>query len=809
MKVAAKPKDEFQRLQVLKDFEVLDTEAEVAFDDLTTLASYICETPIALISLIDEDRQWFKSKVGLSAQETPRDLAFCAHAILDKDIFVVPDSLKDERFFDNPLVTADPDVRFYAGAPLTTSDGSRIGTLCVIDNKPRELSEKQKVALAALARQVMTQLEAKKANILLEKKIHELNGEQVKYNNLVSDMKDVVFQTDAAGLWTFLNPAWTEVTGFSLEESIGKLSSHFIHPEDRDRIIELLLPIYYQKQDCFKAVTRYLAKDGSELWIEIYARLKVDEKGEVIGTTGTLSDITDRKKSEDEILVSKELAIESLHAKTAFLANMSHEIRTPMNGIIGMSSLLRDTKLDEKQSDYVDTIRISSEALLDLINDILDFSKVEAGKMELEKVPFQISKLLKETTEMLKYAAEKNDTSLHLTVDSDMPEMAVGDPVRLRQVVTNLVSNAIKFTQHGRVEVKALLLKADESNFQVEFSVSDTGIGIAKENFEKIFNAFSQADNSTTRKFGGTGLGLSICARLVRLMNGEINLKSELNKGSTFTFTVIFQSFVDEEVIDQQATELKSSVTVLPATRFGRILIAEDNLINQKVFIGLLSGTPHQLDIVDNGQKVIEAISKSDYDLIIMDCQMPVMDGYRAAQAVRKLEKSIGRHTPIVAVTANALDDDRQRCVDAGMDDYLAKPISGTNLIAVIDKWLPAKNENPLDSKIFDEIRKVGKISNSNLLEEITEIFLQETPKRFAEVDLALDLKDYKEVARVCHHLKSSCHGVGAKKMSNLCSMIEDGYNKQNVTGILEQLAELKIEFKKVEGYLITLKKIS
>lgn len=787
------------------DYQILDTLAEQEFDDLTVLASQICQVPIALITLVDEERQWFKSKVGLQAEETPRDFAFCAHAILDTIPLIVPDASNDNRFSDNPLVTSSPNIRFYAGAPLTTDSGLNIGTLCVIDTVPRKLSEVQISSLNALARQVMAQMELRKNNLQLQSKLIEMKELKENFSNLIDHMNEIVFEIDTNGRWIFLNSAWSDITGFSHSESINHRISEFIHPLDRLSSLEKFRPLLEGKKDTCRHEMRFLCKTGETRWFEACARVRTDKSTNKQKIIGTLLDITKHKEFEGELITAREEAIISNQTKTAFLANMSHEIRTPMNGIIAMTSLLIDSKLNGEQFEYAKTIKHSADALLELINDILDFSKIDAGKLDLENMPFDLSNLLTQTIDVLKHSATKNHTRLILNYDKDIPEVVSGDPHRLRQIFTNIIGNAIKFTSNGHVEVRAKLLSRSANHYDVEFAITDTGIGISKEALKNIFDSFSQADNSMTRKYGGTGLGLSITERLVRLMKGKISVQSDLGQGSTFTVQVHLGNPTEEikqKFLSEKRTELKVEAKNKKVTKSGRLLIAEDNMINQKVFLGLLQGTNYQIDIVDNGIKALEAVKNNKYDLILMDCQMPEMDGYEATLQLKKQTPPFT--TPIIAVTANAMKNEKDRCFDVGMSDYISKPISGPRLIETIEKWLPnpknaentqfnllPENDNAIDIAVIEQLKKMGEESGSDLLGDILKIYFEGAPKTIELLKQHFANRHFDLLAKDAHHFRSSCNGVGAISMAEYCEKLEIVCKTNIDTNEIERLLSL------------------
>jgi PAS domain S-box-containing protein len=408
-------------------------------------------------------------------------------------------------------------------------------------------------------------------------------------------------------------------------------------------------------------------------------------------------DVTAQKEAEAGLRKEKQRAEEANRAKSEFLAHMSHEIRTPMNGVLGMLGLLIDSRLGEKQKRLADTAYSSANMLLSILNDILDLSKIESGKMSLEAIDFDIREALDEVVRLFSGRVEEKPLRLRSEVDGSVTPMVVGDPIRFRQVLDNLVGNAVKFTDEGEVVVRAMPLEQDDREVFLRFEVSDTGIGIDDEAKKKIFDSFTQADASTTRRHGGTGLGLSISRELVTMMGGTMGVTSEPGKGSTFWFTVRFTRSSAKPVEEANGPSSKKASPKSGRTPAGRlnmlagrrILLAEDNIVNQKVALAMLSPLSLAIDIAADGREALYALSRQSYDLVLMDCQMPEMDGFEATRRIRAGDAGQShRSVPIIAMTARAMQGDREKCLEAGMDDYLPKPIDSAVLMDTLDKWM-------------------------------------------------------------------------------------------------------------------------
>jgi signal transduction histidine kinase/CheY-like chemotaxis protein len=665
----AESAEEQSRIEALEAYSVLDTLPEQEFEDLTYLASYICDTPIALISLLDENRQWFKSRHGLHTTSTPREISFCTHTILQKSPLIIEDSLLDERFRNNPLVTGDPKIRFYAGAPLTTPQGYRIGTICVIDHVPRQLSSSQVEALLSLARQTVSLLEL------------------------------------------------------------------------RSR---------------------------------------------------------------------KNQAVEAHRVKTEFLANMSHEIRTPLNGIIGMTELTLAEELAAEQKTRLQIIHNCSHSLLNLLNDILDFSKLESGKVTVESVPFDIRRTTHETLELYQKLAQQKNIPLQFEISASTPQEIKGDPHRFRQILNNLLGNALKFTKQGQIRLEIKCQPTSIQRVEIQVAVHDSGCGIPQELQHKLFSSFAQVDASTTRKFGGTGLGLAICKGLCEAMGGRIWLESRLGQGSSFFFC--FPAPVLPMASSSLTQSTSESDAPLDASSLS-VLLVEDNRLNQMVMAGLLSRFYCACDIAQNGAEAIAMCKQKNYDLILMDCHMPEVDGFEASRQIsqnHKISLSSSGAWRIVALTASAAKEDRVRCLESGMVDFLTKPILLKKIETTLSQTLLVQKnlqleQAAIESSIDLEALKMRFEGLEDVLMLACQRFQQDWPQKREALQKSYHSRDFRELGDIAHSVKGMVSEFLAHRAVELCREIEILARQEAPETLELKFIALYLELEKTE---LSLKKL-
>jgi PAS domain S-box-containing protein len=1030
------PENEKERLRALKNFHILDTQPEEEFDRLTKMASIVCGTPISLITLLDEERQWFKSNVGIDISEGPRRDSFCQYALMEDALMEIKDTWEDERFVDNPLVTGPPNMRYYAGYPLIDPDGHALGALCVIDREPKELDSSQQKILTLLAREAVSQIMARKEKILLK-----------NYEKLFLESIDMIAVAGSDGYFRKINPAFRRTLGWSEKELLNMPFYSFIHPDDveptrefvygltrgekilnftnRCRTIEgtyrnlhwiatpdtendnlyaigrditeyiqiqnelLQVSDFHKKilngttytiistdttgmittfnrgaeimlgYDASEIVNKmnlvdfihgaasqtgkekgertgnrvdfgtlvnqanttdsdanawtFIKKNGTPLVVELtisqlesdgkdttgylavgkditsrnaaLKQLEISERRhraffensqslmcthdlagnflsinpagvEMMGYTfgeimirslydivapqyqndidtylreitqngslkglmqildkegekrtwmynnvlsefadgrkyviGNAVDLTSRIMMEHELMKAKETAEQNARAKDIFLANMSHEIRTPMNAIMGFANLLKYTPMTEEQQEYAHNIGTASENLLGIINDILDLSKIESGHLTIEEIPFSLNELIKNIKAVQQQKAAEKGLKLDVFMGDSVPDFMLGDPTRLTQILLNLVSNALKFTEKGSVRVLVELKEESPSGHVIQFSVSDTGIGIPEDKLGTIFERFVQADTDTTRKYGGTGLGLSISKLLIELQKGSISVDSSLNSGSTFTFTLPFR-----KAAKPLLNRIESSSARPMSTQRLKVLLVEDNILNQRLATRVLENLGFEPDLAENGRIATEKVAQNAYNVILMDLQMPEMDGYQATRFIRNELKST---VPIIAMTAHSLVGERDKCLLLGMDEYIPKPFSPSDLFnkitALATPFETPSTETSASSLV--DLTYLHEISDQNkeFEQEMIQLFIQQAPGELVSMKSAIELANHKAISEIAHKLKSSYSLLGIQENGLLKQLEQQGANATPTAEITPCYEELVV----------------
>ena len=644
-----------------------------------------------------------------------------------------------------------------------------------------------------------------------------LRHEQIFQNDLIlQSIAEGILVVDKAEQIVFANFSAAKNLAYTTTELIEKNYHETLFKRGKNE--ELFCPVKFaltEGETSHVNTETFFRSDGSDFLVE-YICVPLIENAEIIGAVITFEDITERRDIQTAIAQARDAALENVRARAAFLANMSHEIRTPLNGIIGTTDLLLNSELNREQKNYAEMLKTSGDLLLKIVNEILDFSKIEAGKLELETIEFDVRRIVHETANLFSAPAKRKNLALEFEIDAQIPPTLLGDSSHLRQVLNNLLSNSIKFTETGEIRVKISLKEQDSETITLLFEVFDSGIGVEKDVQKHLFEPFAQADISTTRKFGGTGLGLAICRRIVELMNGEIGLESRAGFGSKFWFTAIFlrntKSSQSQKIPITVFAEIPNPTSQIPHLK---VLVVEDNPVNLEITEAMLRQNGIIAKTAENGFKAVKLCRNNFFDLVLMDCRMPEMDGFEASRKI--LEQATAHKKPkIVALTASVTAEEREQCFAAGMSDFLTKPITKNVLNEFLSNFQFDSNHlQNLDSeeklvqhslsevlapetlKTFTEIEAGGE---ENFVREMLELFCGHTENEFLELEKAFMEKNIALIKQKAHSLKGSSFNIGAIKLPELFEKLEAQVTQENWTKIGEIISEAIEIFKVIKN---------
>lgn len=840
--------------ELAKSPQVYEGNLSEAYQTITRVAAVFLQVERVSIWFFTQDRSAIQcaSLYQQATQAYSQGLVLTAGAypryfqeLETERIVAADDAQHDAR-------TAEFTEGYLAPAGITSmldvpirSEGKMIGVICHEHIGPlRQWTLEEQHFAVSVANTVALAIEAADRR----KAEQALRTSEGRLTTTVQSTNIGIWDWDLSSNSVYLSPEWKRQLGHE-DQELGNTFQEWesrIHADDRDRVLGAIAAYLSRREARLEIEHRLCHADGSYRWILSRGMLLKNEAELSTRMVGINIDVTDRKIAEEALRQAKEAAEAASQAKSQFLANMSHEIRTPMNGVLGMAELLLRCPLDVKERHLTESIHRSGAVLLAVINDILDFSKIEAGKMQLEAIPFDVRRTIQDAIELSAPVAHAKQLKLSFHMDPQIPSHLLGDPTRLRQILVNLVSNAVKFTDRGTIEVSVDFESQCEQRYGVSVTVRDTGIGMSPEVQAHVFDAFSQADGSTTRKYGGTGLGLAIVKQLVTLMGGTIELQSRQGEGSIFTFTAYFRP-CDFSV-------QRSPQSALPVSKRGlapdesspiesaevRILLVEDNPVNREVACGMLETFNCRIDTAENGRQAVAATAVTDYALVFMDCQMPEMDGLTATRLIREREAHSTGHSgagkprpaarvPIVALTAHAMQGDKELCLAAGMDDYLTKPFTLLQLEGVLARWVPqskaieggrqrepvirhvpdeggaqpdpiakagCSHEEPsrlarIDHAALNAIRALQRPGQPDVLAKVLSSYITTSQEIVSRIRGAVLSKNATELRAAAHRLKSSSAQLGASALADDCRQLE----MMGATGELAQAEKVLIRF--------------
>jgi PAS domain S-box-containing protein len=888
-------------------YEFLSSSSERAFDDFSSLAAQLCDAPYALISFVDERREWIKGSYGSLPTQFCFEPPFSLKTIHGSELFEAVDADTNPHTGSHPYLLTDPLIRYYAGVPLITPSGVAIGALAILDRCSRELQPHQREALLLLSKNVVTQFELLHNSHFFKQRMDVLTESERRFRSIADASPMLLWISDDAGNRTFFNKAWCEFTGLSREDSIADSWHDVVHPDDREIyhrkwreaayyrsrfqlefrlrhstgvyrwVMEQAIPLVsasgrveayvsscvdlssrnadelqgqsnearfravseaaplgifvtdsdgniiytnhrfqeitgqsseeslgsgwlraVPKEDrerlqknwyastrtatCFEELHRYKKPDGTMVWCNVKAAA-INSTDTVSGWVGTVEDITTRLQTEAELRAAKQAAETAMHSKSQFLANMSHEIRTPLTAILGFAEALRHENNRSPDEQYcLDAILNNGNHLLEVINDILDLSKIDAGALVIERSSCQLLNLIEEVRTMFAPRIAEKALSFTIAYEWPLPKSITTDPLRLKQVLINLLSNSIKFTENGWIEIR---IRFDTISRQLHFTVSDSGIGMTDEQMQRLFRPFSQANESINRKYGGTGLGLTISQTLVHALGGEIEASSRSGEGTQFTFFVTPELTEPVEMLaamPPSKERTKSGLGTLPKL-CGQVLFADDALDNRRLVQFLLKKLGIEPVLVEDGRHAIDAALERSFDLIILDVQMPNMDGLSAARILR----SSGIRTPIVALSAGTMSSDVFTAIEAGCSMHLAKPFTSEAFFNMVTRFLKSESTTAVETNLILSDR----IDFDPEMIPLVIDFTGRLPLRLEELNGTLAAGNTESLETLAHKLKGSAGLYGYPQVSEIAARLEIAAMESNLNAAKEAISTL------------------
>ncbi len=790
---------------------LLNTASGAAYDRVTRLAAQLVEATTAFISFVDDELQFFRGPFNLSdrlaaAGCAPQEGSFCSYVVRGAKPLVVNDARRHPLLRDSPVVL-DHDWVAYVGAPLVDHRARVLGSLCVVDYRPRHWSDEHVRTLVDLAAFVSTEIEARRAALAEVAAQDALRHAETRaatlarVHGLADAMPQIVWTATPDGNLDYYNQRWFDYTGQTFDQAKGWGWQDVIHPDDLEpstaRWHAALATGRFQEGEYrFKR-----GRDGAFRWHLCRGVPQRGENGQILQWVGTCIDVhearlaaarLDRSKLElerrvaertAELQSAREAADAANLAKSEFLANMSHEIRTPITAIIGFTELLlRPHQTSAERADHVQVVRRNAEHLLGLVNDVLDLSKIEAGAMSVERGRCDLPSLLGDLLSTLRPRAVAKGLAFDVIFDGPVPQHITTDMLRLRQILVNLIGNAIKFTESGTVRLRVRYRPA-AAGCRLSLAVCDSGVGMTPAQMQRLFKPLSQADESTTRRFGGTGLGLSISRHLARLLGGDITVNSTEGVGSKFTLTVDCGDVDDHHLLEglrEASLPARKATAGDAAIRLaGRVLLAEDGPDNRRLLTTHLRHAGLEAVVAENGRRAVDLARAEPFDLVLMDMQMPVMDGLAATRELRRL----GLDLPIVALTANAMAEDRATCLAAGCTDYLSKPIHQSTLLQTLARYLrpgapvveePKGPSMPLPQPQAAPDAIVSTLDAEPWIDDALNEFVAGLPGEIAELQRLVDQADLGRLRSFAHQIRGSGGGYGFDQITTWAGRVED-----------------------------------